>query len=218
MRLFAGLLAALVLAIAPPAYAKCPPLKPKEVVALKQVEREEIAAAKTPSQMNGISIAPLTSFCKLKPKALICAGGIGTTLTLAQVRAVDAVFRAAFEYRSDDVQYGDDVWNDATVCGDCEDYALTIASRLHAAGEGGGSMALMVWSPATGGAHATLVVDTADAGLVEIGTGPASEGPHTFDPKNGRRFGFIVLDGRREIVPFPGYLVTSDHSAVISAR
>jgi thymidine kinase len=37
------------------------------------------------------------------------------------------VFRNEFEYRSDDLQFGDDVYQDNTVCGDCEDYALTLA-------------------------------------------------------------------------------------------
>jgi hypothetical protein len=43
-------------------------------------------------------------------------------------------------------------------------------------------MALMFWSPFRGAAHATLIIETADAGVVEIGTGPAaSEGAHPFD-------------------------------------
>jgi hypothetical protein len=79
-------------------------------------------------------------------------------------------------------------------------------------------MALMIWSPYRGAAHATLIVETADAGVVEIGTGPAaSEGAHPFDATRGKRFGFIVLDGKREDLAVPR-LRELDKSAVVAAR
>jgi predicted transglutaminase-like cysteine proteinase len=197
MRAFAAALAAVLLFIASPAHAKCPPLTTHQVTVLKQVEREQAAPQKA---LTAIDIASFTDFCRVKTKALLCAGGLGAKLTLAQVNAIDTVFRNEFEYRDDDVQYGSNVWNDAAVCGDCEDYALTLANRLHAGGEGGGYMALMIWSPFQGAGHATLIVDTADAGLVEVGTGPAAtESARPFDVTRGARFAYIVMDGNRWI-------------------
>jgi hypothetical protein len=172
-----------------------------------------------PPEVTGINIGSVKSLCKVKPKSLICAGGLGTRLTLAQVNAIDTVFRGEFEYRSDELQFGDDVYQDNAVCGDCEDYALTLARRLNAGGQGGAFMALMFWSPFRGAAHATLIIETADAGVVEIGTGPAaSEGAHPFDPTRGKRFGYIVLDGQRMMTLFPGYTLNGDRSAVEAAR
>lgn len=216
MRVFAAAFAAFLLFFAAPAAAKCPPLTTHQIAVLRQVEHEQAGPQQA---LIAIDVASFDGFCRVKPKALLCAGGIGTKLTLAQVSAIDAVFRHEFEYRDDDVQYGSDVWNDAAVCGDCEDYALTLANRLHAGGEGGEDMALMIWSPYPGAGHATLIVDTADAGLVEVGTGPAAtESPHPFDPSQGARFGYIVMDGARAITPFPGYIVTRDRTAVVTAR
>jgi predicted transglutaminase-like cysteine proteinase len=196
VRLFAPLVVALAVLFATPAVAKCPPLTGAQIVHEQKLEKAEARYFARPPEVTGITVYPVNSLCRVKPKSLICAGGLGTRLTLAQVNAIDTVFRNEFEYRSDELQFGDDVYQDNTVCGDCEDYALTLARRLNAGGQGGTFMALMIWSPYRGAAHATLIVETADAGVVEIGTGPAaSEGAHPFDASRGKRFGFIVLDG-----------------------
>jgi predicted transglutaminase-like cysteine proteinase len=189
------------------AHPACPPLTAFE----RMVEAQMMSfnpAAPPPKPIEAFGIEELRNFCKpyRRPHALICTGGAGKAPTLNEVRQVDAALRAQFEYRLDILQFADeDIWDDDTLCGDCEDYALTLATRLHKAGAGGHFMRLMIWEPVPGAGHATLLVQTADAGEVEIGVGPDSEGPHPYDAKKGRRFGAIRFDGRQELIPEPGY-------------
>lgn len=82
----------------------------------------------------------------------------------------------------------------------CEDYALTLSQQLAADGVAGPAMTLMLWSPRAGFAHATLVVETSDAGFVEIGVNP-DELPQRYDPAKGVRFDTIRFDGSRKVVP-----------------
>lgn len=85
----------------------------------------------------------------------------------------------------------------------CEDYALTLSEDLHAAGQGGQYMGIVVWYPPNG-AHATLVVETADAGTVEVGVG-TYETPSAVNWKWGTRVAMIWFDGKQKISAVPGW-------------
>jgi predicted transglutaminase-like cysteine proteinase len=211
---FAAVFAAicLVSASAPPALAHCPPMTALQQKILAYMTFLDAGEPVNPAERSqwGISAEDLTPFCKREPKAVLCAGGGGRKLTFAEVTRIDAKVRADFEYRYDEVQYGsDDRWAIGVSCGDCEDYALTVSEALHAAGEAGGSMRLMLWL-APFGLHATLVVDTADAGVVELGVNPGEE-PARLDPSRGRRFATVRMDGLRQFKPYPGYRVTKSY-------
>lgn len=206
-----ALLAGLALASAAPVRAGCPQLTPSQARAEMRIERggvtdAEIASMAFPTNPQ-VDVSAWKSFCADKPAAVACAGGRGHLLKLREVKRIDMALRLSFEYRSDAMQYGrEDVWNDATTCGDCEDYALTLASRLHQAGERGGAMRLMAWLPVPWAAHATLVVQTADAGEVEVGVG-RHETPHPYDLTKGVRVGYLVMDGHRTWRTLAGSLV-----------
>ncbi|AXQ68576.1 peptidase [Caulobacter phage CcrPW] len=145
---------------------------------------------------------------------MICAGGPGKALASADVISIDLEMRKQFEYRDDKLRTGNaDFWDNDTLCGDCEDYALTLAERLHKAGQGGDRMILMMWSPGIGLAHATLLVETADQGWYEVGVG-AAETPAPYDSTRGDRFGGIRMDGKRKIGPMPGYRVDPEKTAI----
>lgn len=203
MRTLIALSVALLLA-ATPVKAECPRLTDA------QVKRKVAELQLAPNTNPGIAMAELHGYCTRAPAALLCAGGAGGKLTLQQVRAVDWKLRQQFEYETDFVHYGvDDRWASGVVCGDCEDYVLTLADRLHAAGEGGAQMRLMIWRPEPAYGHATLLVETADAGVVEVGVGDAdTQTPHPYDPSQGRRYATVRMDGQHKIEPFAGYRVT----------
>lgn len=137
-------------------------------------------------------------FCASKPRAVLCTGTVSKArLTLEQVRSIDTRLRADFRYVSDEVMYRRNDWwvNDRT-CGDCEDYALILSERLADAGQSGDGMGLMIWAPWQGAAHATLMVRTKDAGVVEIGVGPG-ETPRQFNWTAGYRAAYMPMDGKR---------------------
>lgn len=192
-RLLAGLLAGLLLCAAAP--APIDPCAPSPAAWVAMAVRAAAAPIIPVPAIDGRGAAAL---CRRDPQALLCAGGKGgDTLSLARVQAVDAELRAKYRYKSDEETYGvDDYWTHDVLCGDCEDYALTLADRLHAAGERSAAMSLMLWQPSLGVGHATLLVDTADRGVVEAGVGPGGE-PQAVDWSAGTRIAFMALDGRR---------------------
>jgi len=179
----------------------CPDLTPDMVMrALAEAKSAEPDASVT-----AIEYSEIEELCRTSPKAVICAGGKGKTLTLAQVVTVDTTFRAEFQYLSDYTQFGKaDHWINLGTCGDCEDYALTLSERLHRAGASGASMRLLLWLPAPGQAHATLLVETADAGLVEVGVGEG-ETPAKMDWSVGTRVIAFPMDGSKSYQLAPGY-------------
>lgn len=156
-----------------------------------------------PPQLTGkypevIDITDFDHLCQ-RERSLICTGGPGRKLTRAEVVAVDQAMRAVYDPRDDAVQFGlTDYWTALTLCGDCEDYALGLAERLHRAGAAGQTMRLVVWAPEPDYAHVTLAIDTADAGEIEVGVLP-TDMPQPIDWKKGVRFATIRLDGRREV-------------------
>lgn len=158
-----------------------------------------------PREMTGkypevIDISDFGNLCR-RERSLICTGGPGRKLTLAEVQAVDQKMRALYEGRDDIVQFGlTDYWTAQTLCGDCEDYALGLAERLHRAGAAGQTMRLVVWAPEPDYAHVTLAIDTADAGEIEVGVLPTDQ-PQPINWAKGRRFATIRLDGRRQVLP-----------------
>lgn len=137
-------------------------------------------------------------YCPDQPHALWCAGDGGKDgkLTLAQVQSADVKLRAV--YAAEMIPQKEEAgayWGEATT-GDCKTYALTLAGRLAAAGEGGQYMYLMMSLPDPFEAHMTLLVDTSDEGLVEIGDEDGGE-PHRFDIDQWVRIGFSPFDGRK---------------------
>lgn len=184
---------------APPPY-RCPPLT------FMQQVRAPIAQAQIAANegviLTGITYtASFAEFCRFNALSVACAGGAGRKLTLVEVDSIDRSLRARFEYRDDVVQYGrTDPWMSGVTCGDCEDYALTLADDLHRAGAGGDSLRLMLWSPQPGAGHATLLIETADAGLIEVGVN-WNETPRAYDPNRGVRFTTLRFDGSRLALP-----------------
>lgn len=224
MRLLAVLFAALTLngppagAVAPPGGPSCPPLTREQAI-----RAAEFALRPEPGMIDAISTDAFRPYCRPGPRAkqpFLCTGGGGRKLTLAEVTAVDAAYRTQFTYRADYIEYGDeDRWRAGVVCGDCEDYSLTLAGKLHAAGGGGQFLRLMLWGYPTGGGHATLLVETADAGVIEVGNGPAAtQGPQPYNPARGKRFATIRFDGKRKLEPTPGYKVTMFDRSVEPAQ
>lgn len=198
LRRCAGLSAAILLAfsscaVPSPVLAHCPPLT------AAQIARSQLPTHLVIQASNAIDVSSLAKFCGSGDgqQAVLCTGGGSGKLTLAEVKAVDAAIRSGFEYRDDFVAFGPDGadrWQTNTLCGDCEDYALTVSDALHRAGEGGASMSLMLWLPSPTSAHATLLVQTSDAGVVEISVGEGGE-PKPYDPTLGERFAAIRMDG-----------------------
>lgn len=151
------------------------------------------------SPAGSFMVASDAAFCRGAPRAVLCRGNPSKkALTLAEVTRIDATLRAEFHYVSDQALHGrSDWWTNNRTCGDCEDYALILSERLSAAGQAGYGMGLVIWSPAPGLGHATLVVATGDAGLVEVGVSP-TETPHRFDWSRGRRAAMMQMDGERQ--------------------
>lgn len=219
MRLIPALAVAFSLFCAP-VLADCPPLTPAEVA-----RGAELAHAPESTNTQAIDVRGFKVFCPpgRHPNApLLCTGGTGGKLSLTQVRLIDLSLRMQFQYRDDYIQYGpqsDDLWRAGVLCGDCEDYALTLADRLYAAGEGGPFMRLAIWFPSGVGAHATLLIETTDAGVVEAGVGPIStEGPLPYNPTRGRRFATIRFDGARKITTEPGIRIGRFGDVVYTAQ
>lgn len=188
-----GVLMFLMAACAPqPADSTCPP--PDQVRQMLETAGEMAGQAIPLKPITAIEFSGAMKLCRSDPTAVLCKGAPGRMPVLADVVAADAKVRADFEYRSDFLQYGeDDVWVKKTSCGDCEDYAMTVAETLAEAGIGGQYMALILWLPTPYIAHATLVVLT-DNGPFEVGVGP-TETPHPFDVKEGQRMALLPFDG-----------------------
>jgi len=194
----------LSLSFTPPAIASCPPLTPEQIAR----QTDDSATPAGTKRLTAIEAYAGKVYCNdrsTRPTRLLCSGGPGGKLAVADVKKVAGVLNSSFQYRSDYVRTGiGDLWEGDTTCGDCEDYVLGLAHMLNAAGVGGKFMRLIIWSPSVGSAHATLVVETADAGEVEFGVGEASR---PYDPNLGDRFGSMRFDGRRVWSPEPGYAV-----------
>lgn len=206
MRLLAAAIAAIVLFHAGPAGGEptCPPLTP--VQRARVVEEAQKPAGPV---ISGLDVSGFREMCRVQPAKVLCRGGQGGMPTISTVRAADAALRIVFEYRSDFVEYGvDDKWRSGVVCGDCEDYALALADRLHTVGVGGQFMWLDVMTTAPTLGHATLLVQTSDAGVVEVSVGAGGE-PTLYDPHRGfpARYGSMRLDGRQQWTAEPGYEV-----------
>lgn len=162
-----------------------------------------IPAARVPIQ--AIRLQAFYRFCREEPQAIACAGAAGGRLSLREVRLIDAGLRAEFEYRDDILEFGrGDEWRHDVVCGDCEDYALTLSERLSDVGQGGDGMAMVIWFTDRYTGHATLAVDTSDAGTVEIGVGSA-ETPDFMVWSKGVRVGVMRMDGRKQFTAAPGW-------------
>lgn len=160
----------------------------------------------TPDDPNNYAVdfSELVDFCKIESDAVLCSGHRGATLPLATVLKLDNSFREVFQYRSDFQLYGkQDWWVGYTTCGDCEDYALTMSEILADAGEGGEHMALSL-ETINGTPHATLLVDTSDAGKYEISVGSRPPFPYAvYD----RRDMTITMDGKLVAHPEVGYAI-----------
>lgn len=161
----------------------------------------------------GVGFSDFNRLCKESPKAVICAGHPGKMLTVEQVQAIDKVFRARFIYRSDMATAGvDDYWRNWSLCGDCEDYVLSLSELLAQHGEDGQYMQLQLmlapaneqWTEWTG--HATLWITTSDAGVVEAEVGELGN-PHPLNMKYGKRMATIRMDGLRTPVALPGFRI-----------
>jgi len=153
--------------------------------------------------------------CRRTPAAVICAGHTtGKKLTVEEAWQVDFYLRYQFKYRSDWATAGfEDHWRNWTVCGDCEDYALTLSELLAARGQDGAEMKLqLMWVKKEDGSwagHATLLIDTADAGWVEASVGTLGN-PHplyVYPADTIKRGATIPLDGSRKATPAPGYVI-----------
>lgn len=153
------------------------------------------APAFSPILPTDIDLTPVNSFCKREPAHPICSGWAGSIPTLDLVKSADTELRRKFVYRSDRALYGvDDYWTSTNLCGDCEDYVLMLSAQLAKLGVGGQYMTLMTWFPNPRVGHATLIVQTSDASSVEIGV---SEAPATLNWNAGRRYAWMVMDGKR---------------------
>lgn len=191
------------------------PVKPSLVRPL--VEALTPAPRPDPNRPVVMEVSEIERFCNdAATEAVLCSGGdpaqAGQMLTAADVARVDATLRAVFHYRDDAAFFGrSDFWHNDTRCGDCEDYALTVSEMLAKAGQGGDKMALMIWSPDRLSGHATLLVETSDAGILEIGVSP-TEGPRLFNERLGVRLGYVLMDGRLNMTLYPGVEVWRDRS------
>lgn len=188
--------------------AGCAPLTLLEKVRDRLADSQTSATLASPetSAAGAMTISGWGPYCARQPTAALCAGGAGRKVTRQEVAEVDAKLRARFEYRYDFTQYGrDDVWASGVTCGDCEDYALTLADDLKRIGAAGASMWLLVWEVYPGGGHATLVVDTQDAGTVEVSVGEGlGVGPVPFDDTKGKRWAALPMDGSGAVALYPG--------------
>ncbi len=212
---FVGAIAAIFLVgMAPPPVLVlgCPPLTAAQAAR----EATEVASPTSKALTDAIRLDGLQNLCRRAPTAFVCVGGDGRKPWKAEIVQADAAERPVFQYRSDFVQYGvDERWSNGSLCGDCEDYVLNLSERLHQRGIGGQYVRLAVWAPPPGNAaHATLLVDTIDAGVVEVSVGEGGE-PQAYDPRFGRRFATLRFDGRRRWTAEPGYRIAGSVVEVI---
>lgn len=143
-------------------------------------------------------------FCGRAPQAVLCVGHPGGRLLLSVVRHIDEIFLTNFKYRTDVQIYNkDDYWANWSVCGDCEDYALTMSELLAQAGEGGSFMRLEIMRIGEFG-HATLLVETINAGVWEIGVDMPML---PYNPKTYTREMSIRMDGKRHPIAHRGYVI-----------
>lgn len=143
----------------------------------------------------------LRRFCAETPSYVLCRGSAGGRLSIRRVIEIDQRLRARFQYRSDfDVWGVSDRWTGFAYEGDCEDYVLTLSEMLAGEGEGGKymSMSLLLVPDALSGhmlnGHATLLVETSDFGVVEIGVRD-SERPASLTDEGRYRLVAITMDG-----------------------
>lgn len=102
----------------------CPPITSKRWIEYRVWQETQKIGFQKESQFGtaSLDITGFYTLCREHPKALVCAGGRGGNLTLAQVIAVDSRVRASFQYREDALLYGahlDDKWTVDATCGDC---------------------------------------------------------------------------------------------------
>lgn len=149
-----------------------------------------------------VNIQGFNTFCDRETLHPICIGNPGKRLTFQEVKNIDEILRSEFVYRSDRAVHGvDDFYTTKILCGDCEDYALILASRLARAGMEGESMALTTWLPTLQLGHATLIVKTSDYGWVEVGVG-ALETPEVLSwSKAALRSHWMLMDGKKKWLP-----------------
>lgn len=212
MRKALGAFLALALASMPlAAGASPPPLQHQSQSGVPVGQTDRTVLGQTAGKPHAVTALGLGLFpnCERNPHLIVCEGakpvkGDGR-LTLAEVEAIDSQLRLQFKYQLDEVTYPkyvgtkyQDYWADNVTVGDCEDYALTLARMLNTSGEGGQDMALMLWIPVPDAGHATLIVDTVDAGAIEIGVG--AEPPTTLDMGLGKRLAMIPLDGSKDAI------------------
>lgn len=164
----------------------------------------------------GIEIGQIVQFCAKNHENPLCEPISGRKMTLAEANAVDSWLRSQFEYTDDDLTHGtSDFWDGDTVCGDCEDYALTLALYLAKKGQAGPSMWLAVGYPGWIGGHATLLVDTSDYGVVEYTVG-GTPGANVYDPDHQPvRLGTIQMNGKLEIATYEGVTVIQAAGRII---
>lgn len=172
-------------------------------LAEEAAESAKVEAQPMANRALGIDFTQFGPFCRDGGHPL-CDGAAGRQLTKAEVERVDAALRAKFRYASDYAYYGGDRWIGDTNCGDCEDYALTLSKALTMAGASGDSLALMLWQPEPGYGHATLLVLTSDAGLLEAGVGPG-ETPAPYNAAYGLRIATMTMNGKHQISLLPGW-------------
>ncbi len=127
------------------------------------------------------------------------------------VRKIDAGYRPQFKWRSVKTVYGPDVFDrfaNWSVCGNCVAYALTMSELLAQAGEGGDYMRLQMMEYINDG-HATLWVETTDAGTVEIGS-MSYQNVVPIVWHAAWREAVVRMDGKRKAMAFAGYYITPD--------
>lgn len=152
----------------------------------------------------GVDIRAFADLCKRVPQAVACAGSKGhRLLTFSQVANVDSELRSVFAYRDDRTTSGkDDSYDNWTICGDCEDYALTLAELLSASDQSVMWLQFELLCDAQDcGGHATLWVLTLDRGIVEVDVNGSPRAP---DPNEGHWECVILMNGERQVAPFAG--------------
>ena len=174
-----------------------------------------------PASDRSMQFVDFKDFCKRTPAAVLCIGHSGRKMKWTEVAQIDAVLRARFQYRDDqDTHHVEDYWSNWSVCGDCEDYALTLSEMLAQAGEDGWYMRLtfetILYETASGMrsfGHAALFVETADAGMIEV---DVSDPPRVPSKSSHVEFpeAYVRMDGNRVVVPMEGYVLVDSGTAV----
>lgn len=137
-------------------------------------------------------------FCRSHRAAVVCHGHPGQRLDYDEVLKVDARLRARFRYQ------GDPELSNTTFRGNCQDYVWHLAEDLARAGEAGSYMtevSLIVCDDKGCDGHDTLLVDT-DRGVVEV---DVTDPPGPIMTTDSVWFGMMRMDGRKRVVPLPGF-------------